>query len=78
MPLLWLSLLADAALTLWMIKSINFHFQPQLAAVALALFVGGIYLATSQHVKDLFEHWPDPHEDEPVKAQDDGETEEKA
>lgn len=57
--LLWVSLLADISLTLYMVKSHHFAFENEQAVVFLGLFFSVLYLFKSRHLNDFLQDWPE-------------------
>jgi hypothetical protein len=57
-PLLWLSLLVDLLLTMWVIKHSHYSFKIQYAAIFCGLFFSALYLFKSTRLTDFFANWP--------------------
>lgn len=56
---LWYSVLGDLLITLWLVKSTKFAFEPIYAGVLLGLFFTIWYLLKSRYIQDLFADWPE-------------------
>lgn len=74
--LLWVSLVADVALSLWIISNSNFTFKPEQAGGIFALLLCALYLFKNERLKDFFHNWPEEALKGYVKPEE--ETEEKA
>lgn len=56
---LWVTLLTDVIVTVYMVKNSHFVFQSEHAAVFLSLFFAGLYLFNSTRLLDFFRDWPE-------------------